>query len=192
MPFMKKKEKERRLKVSTKMTEKWAKVRTVKAFKEELTPVIAESGRRVIDLQLFARQMWCEECDVPLSLRFLEEERRIGLASKFFVRCHQCLARKEVLSSALAPRTTEDGRALYAINCKAAIACVDSGVGHEQFNKVLSAMNLPTIHANTIVTPERRMGPSIVEVAEQSCRDAILEERELTLRKSSRTHGQRL
>ncbi|XP_026290480.2 uncharacterized protein LOC113215118 [Frankliniella occidentalis] len=41
-------------------------------------------------------------------------------------------------------------------------------------------MNLPTITAKTISKAEKRMGPSIVEVAQQSCREAIALEKELT------------
>ena len=42
-------------------------------------------------------------------------------------------------------------------------------------------MNLPTILAKTMTKAEKRVGPSVVEVAEQSCRDAIAEEKDLTL-----------
>ncbi|KAE8737620.1 hypothetical protein FOCC_FOCC016916, partial [Frankliniella occidentalis] len=198
MVFMKPKEKARRAKVAKAMKDKWSSVRARKAIRDELEPVMREAGRRIVDLAVFTRDLWCQDCDVPMSLRFAEKERSIGLASKFQVRCHICLLDKEVSTSELAPHSTQE-RPLYAVNCKAAIGmlywsntcyfschfvtgCVDSGVGHDQFNKLLSAMNLPTITAKTISRAEKRMGPSIVEVAQQSCREAIALEKELTRR----------
>jgi hypothetical protein len=145
MPFVSKKEQARREKVSKAMKEKWSATRVRKAIREELAPVIVEAGRRVVDLQLFAKQMWCEDCDSALSLRFLEEERKFGLASKFTVRCHQCLLQKEVFTSALAP--SEDGRPLYAVNCKAAVGklvCVRTRLEREHRN-ITVAQNMVAI-----------------------------------------------
>lgn len=56
-------------------------------------------------------------------------------------------------------------------------------MGHEQFNKLVSAMNMPTMNAKTMKLAEERVGPSIVRVAQESCKEAINLEKELTLRK---------
>jgi ABC-type polysaccharide transport system permease subunit len=59
--------------------------------------------------------------------------------------------------------------------------CIDSGVGLEQFNKLFSAMNLPIIHANTMKLAENRIGKCLVSVAKESCKQALADERDLTL-----------
>lgn len=64
--------------------------------------------------------------------------------------------------------------------CVCCAGCIDSGVGHEQFNKLLSSMYLPTIHPRSMKLAEDRVGKSIVAVAQDSCVAAIAEEKELT------------
>lgn len=39
------------------------------------------SGRRVVELNLLAEELWCKECEIPLSLRKIMEEKFMGLAS---------------------------------------------------------------------------------------------------------------
>jgi len=56
-------------------------------------------------------------------------------------------------------------------------------VGHEQFNKLLSAINIPTISTKTMKLAEERVGPVVVALADESCKEAIAEEKELTVRK---------
>ena len=51
--------------------------------------------------------------------------------------------------------------------------CIDAGVGHEQFNKLFSAMNLPIIHANTRKLAEQRVGKTIVSIAQESCVEGL-------------------
>lgn len=206
MPFIKKKEKLRREKVSKVNLERHARNR---AIKEGNSPVLTAVGRRVVDLALLASSLWCDFCDKSLSLKYLVEEHQYGLASKLSVRCDTCLDLKEVFTSATVPDTTGDGYSLYAVNCKAALGkipqmcatstlyflkifffkltfcvflgCLDSGVGHEQFNKLFDTMNLPTIDAKTMKRAEDRVGKFVVAVAEESCKEAIAEERNLTL-----------
>lgn len=54
-------------------------------------------------------------------------------------------------------------------------------MGLEQFNKLLSAMNLPIVHPNTLKNAEDRIGKCVVSVAKESCKQAIADERDLTL-----------
>lgn len=53
-------------------------------------------------------------------------------------------------------------------------------MGHEQFNKLFSVLNLPTIDSKTMKRAEERVGPSVVAIADKSCVDAINEEKNLT------------
>lgn len=65
-------------------------------------------------------------------------------------------------------------------NVSRVAGCLDTGIGHEQLNGWLSCMNIPTISRNTLKRAEDRIGPIVKEVAEESCRKALAEERELT------------
>ena len=59
--------------------------------------------------------------------------------------------------------------------------CIDIGIGHEQLNKLLSATNLPTIHRNTMKLAEERVGDAVIDVANKSFKEAVAEEKHLTL-----------
>lgn len=77
-------------------------------------------GRRVVELQQMAKNMWCATCVQPLSLRFIENEARIGLATILTIRCHNCLATFEV-NTCKKDFHVESGRSKYDINVKAAL-----------------------------------------------------------------------
>ncbi|CAA3032911.1 maternal exuperantia-like, partial [Olea europaea subsp. europaea] len=154
-----------------------------KEAKEQRT-FIHEVGRRVVDLTTFAKNMWCDACGEVLSLSHMEKEVRRGLASVFYVRCRVCLELKQVPTDSAVKH--DDGYPLYSVNCKAALGCLDTGIGHEQINSWLTAVNIPAIMHSTIKRAERFVGPAVEEVARESCRDAIQEEKELTLQSQKR------
>lgn len=58
--------------------------------------------------------------------------------------------------------------------------CMDSGVGHEQLNKLLSVMSLPPLYRNTIIRAQECVGQSLASVARNSCKEAIQLEKSLT------------
>jgi len=58
--------------------------------------------------------------------------------------------------------------------------CIDTGIGHDQLNKLLAAANLPVISRNTIKLAEERVGAAVVETANDSCKEAIALERQLS------------
>lgn len=77
---------------------------------------VSKKGRRVIDIDYFAEQMWCTGCEIPLSFKYLVEERLFGLASIFFIKCNACEKIYEVKSS------TGDGmRSKFHVNYKLAL-----------------------------------------------------------------------
>ncbi|KAK3919276.1 Dof zinc finger protein DOF3.2, partial [Frankliniella fusca] len=156
MPFMKQKERARRESVSRAMKERFVRSRALKAAAQLGEGVGVEEQEqdglavpRVVDLRQFALDMWCDSCNVPLSLRFLEEEETVGLASRFTVRCHQCLLAKKIDSSRRTTSPSTDGDQAYDINRRAAEGCKEAGIGDEQFNKLLSAVSLPTLRGIT-------------------------------------------
>jgi len=63
--------------------------------------------------------MRCRDCNKLLSLEYLEEEKRFGLASILIVKCHTCLLLNEVPLSK--KRKTEEGEFLWDVNMKAAL-----------------------------------------------------------------------
>jgi hypothetical protein len=59
---------------------------------------------------------------------------------------------------------------------------IDAGIGCTQLNALLSSMNLPTISDSSFREIEQVVGEKIVDLADDSCRKAILAEKELTMR----------
>lgn len=116
---MKAKERARREKSSMACKDRHARNRALKGLNSQ--PTLAPAGRRIVDLAKLATDLWCNTCDKALSLRFLFEEKQFGLASKFMIRCGECLVVKEVFSSSTAPDLDGDGRSLYSVNMKAAL-----------------------------------------------------------------------
>ncbi|KAK0166595.1 hypothetical protein PV327_004088 [Microctonus hyperodae] len=140
---------------------------------------VNNTGRRIVDTALLGKRMWCRGCEIPSSFSNVEEESQRGLASIFNIRCSKCSSIIGVASS----ETVQTGSrsTLFAVNCKAAAGCIDSGIGPEQLKNMLSATNLPIIHHNTIKRAEAQIGPAFEESAKASCIKTIAEERNLTL-----------
>lgn len=92
-----------------------------RAKRDELEnePKCIIEGRRVIDLQVLAKYLFCRTCKICLSLRDVEREVRHGLASLFLVRCTQCNVLTYVpTSKKLLNLVTQKKR--YQINTKVA------------------------------------------------------------------------
>ena len=121
MPFVKASEKARRRKASE-SCERINKARSLKA-KVKKTGVMEPVGRRIIDLALIAKEMWCDTCVRPISFRFMEEEKQFGLDSQVKVRCDQCLAVYTFHLNEKMPHdeSAVNPRPLSSINCKAAL-----------------------------------------------------------------------
>lgn len=120
MPFMKKGERERREKVAEACRKRNFKTRARKTGDVvHLESVVV--GRRILKLANLASFMWCDVCDDAISLRFMEKENQFGLASHFNIRCHRCLKVIDVPTDDKVPDPSGEGRAIYSINCKAAL-----------------------------------------------------------------------
>lgn len=70
MVFMKAKQKQKREQSSQRLKQFHATKRALKELGDPdgdlVMPVkITEGGRRVIDIKLFARRMWCGDCQIP-------------------------------------------------------------------------------------------------------------------------------
>lgn len=74
------------------------------------------SGRRIVELLRLGEELWCKECDIPLSLRNVEKECHIGLASELHIRCTGCVSVKKVLTGKCKEYCTN--RCRYDVNFK--------------------------------------------------------------------------
>lgn len=75
-------------------------------------------GNRIMNVMKLAEDLWCSSCNEPLSLRYIEKDISIGLASIFSVRCHTCLLIHEVTTSNF---RTEGHQRRYDVNCQASL-----------------------------------------------------------------------
>ena len=75
-----------------------------------------KTGRRVVELQALAQQMFCTSCDARLHLADIESERRYGLGSILFIRCQN-----SVCSSLNDVKTGKRNNGTFDINSKLAL-----------------------------------------------------------------------
>lgn len=92
--------------------------RAQKQRNEKQREELAHLGRDIWDREALANNMWCEDCENPLSLRFQEKVTYIGLAAIMHVRCHKCNKLHKVSTSKKV--LSGNGKTLFAVNCKAA------------------------------------------------------------------------
>jgi hypothetical protein len=84
------------------------------------TTFTKSSGRRIVDLDVLANDLWCSTCDSALTLKDIVNENLSGLASVFSVKCNTCDIVHEVSTSACQP-TEKGGRPLFNVNMKIAM-----------------------------------------------------------------------
>lgn len=75
-----------------------------------------KTGRRIVELQALAQQMFCTSCDARLHLADIESERRYGLGSILFIRCQN-----SVCSSLNDVKTGKRNNGTFDINSKLAL-----------------------------------------------------------------------
>ncbi|XP_066596275.1 uncharacterized protein [Prorops nasuta] len=131
-------------------------------------------GRRIIDVNKVAEDLWCNNCNSAISLRDIQVEKQYGIASKWLVKCQSCLNMVQVETSRKAKNFYFDS------NLKLAIGMLDAGIGEIKINTLLLALNVPSVTDKSLKRYERCVGPVIEEVANKSCVDAIEAEKYLT------------
>lgn len=62
---------------------------------------------------------------------------------------------------------------------------IDAGIGPSQINTVFTALDMPALSRITLKEAENVIGKSFEAVARESCKEALLEERKLTLQNPS-------
>ncbi|TGZ45817.1 uncharacterized protein [Temnothorax longispinosus] len=136
---------------------------------EQQTNVI--DGRRIIDLNVLGQQLWCCSCGEVLSLQYIQNEVRRGLASLFLVLCHKCQVVNEVCTNTQR-RTVDKRRVHFDINSQAAFGTLHSGLGWTRLKKLLTCMNIPCPDFKTFKKYEQEVRFAAEEVAEESCVEA--------------------
>ncbi|XP_063431634.1 uncharacterized protein LOC134714327 [Mytilus trossulus] len=130
-----------------------------------------KTGRRVVELQALAQQMFCTSCDARLHLADIESERRYGLGSILFIRCQN-----SVCSSLNDVKTGKRNNGTFDINSKLALAMVHTGMGPVQINNFLATLNLPPVVPSTLKRREQKIDTTLETVAKKSCLEAQKEE----------------
>ncbi|XP_057335065.1 uncharacterized protein LOC130673868 [Microplitis mediator] len=153
------------------------KKKTEKICVSNPEPII--EGRRIVDINKIAVDMWCDVCDDALSFRFIKNEDVVGLSSLFSIECHRC---KKIHMIKTSPQTPTGN---YVVNGKAAMAILTSGIGITHLNSILVYLNIPTVYHTLLKRYEREVGINIEKVAKDSCRDSVEIERNLTIAHNS-------
>ena len=60
-----------------------------------------------------------------------------------------------------------------------------AGIGATHVNALLTSINLPTVHENTLKAREREIRPALEKIAKRSCKNAIGKEKSQLLEESS-------
>lgn len=159
-------------------------------------------GNRISNLKYMSEQMYCATCNIPLLIHNIEGDITNGLGTVFKVRCHECLSLITVNSS-LVYNSPVTGKPIFAVNTKAALGinfnylflCNLSILkkkiilhrsnshwfGQTGVDKLASIMDLPAVNSNLFKSHERIVGPIIEKVAKDSCAQATVDEKTLTL-----------
>ncbi|OXU17178.1 hypothetical protein TSAR_012609 [Trichomalopsis sarcophagae] len=122
-------------------------------LKEETNSKIIE-GRRIVHLQTLGEQLICNKCKSILSLTDTVEEKNVGLASIFYVRCRECKITSSVCSDKY--HKTADQNIHFDTNTKAVIGALNTGNGNTHLNGILSAFNIPQFNWKSFKTPEKK------------------------------------
>ncbi|XP_034230904.1 uncharacterized protein LOC117639401 [Thrips palmi] len=137
-------------------------------------------GRRIVEIFVLAKHLWCCSCKECLSLEYIERETRCGLGSLFYIRCHKC-AIINVVPTGKRHKDALGRDTLFDVNFKAALGVTSSGCCYAHLDKLLANMNMPNMAFDTFKKYERTSGKGIEKIARESCEEAAKEERALTV-----------
>ena len=123
-------------------------------------------GRRIVEIDVLAKELVCVDCSELLHLKFIVDETRCGLGSFLYIQC-SC----GVINKVPTGKTSKakHGPSIFTINVKASAAMLHSGIGPTKLMDLLSVMNIPPPSTKTIKKRERDVGPVIESVAKKNC-----------------------
>ncbi|XP_043270812.1 uncharacterized protein [Venturia canescens] len=136
--------------------------------------------KRIIDVQTLSENLVCSKCQEVLSLCDIQDERRIGLASAFKIKCKKCTTMNVVETNA--KHVSNAGKEIFNINTEAALGVLHAGMGYSHLNKFLACIDSPVIDSKLFKRHEREVGKTVEAVAKESCSKWAETERELTIK----------
>ncbi|KAK0074947.1 hypothetical protein PV326_012038, partial [Microctonus aethiopoides] len=160
-------------------TNKQSTAESIEKKKDEKKHCIIE-GRRIVQLKVLAENLYCKDCKNVLSLKDIQKEKQHGLASVFYVKCSDCQTVTGVHTDSQ-HFCKDTGKYHYDSNTNAAAGALDSGIGNTHLNKFFAVMNMPPLHWKTFKIHEKEVGLCIEKMAEESCKEATLAEKRLTI-----------
>ncbi|CAG2241504.1 unnamed protein product [Mytilus edulis] len=131
-------------------------------------------GRRVVELEVLAEQLFCNKCNTPLHLKDIVGEMRYGLGSLLEVVCQICSGMKLISTG----KRNEKGA--FDINSKVALAMMHSGMGPDHVVNFLSTCNIPPPDPKTLKKKEKSIALSLMDEASDSCKTASAEEKAIS------------
>ncbi|XP_048743376.1 uncharacterized protein LOC125656832 isoform X3 [Ostrea edulis] len=130
-------------------------------------------GRHIIEINFLAKELMkgCHYCCKPLNLSACIGDSRYGLGSLLHIKCENC---KKV---SLVPTGKRHGPNAWDVNSKLGAAMLFCGIGETAINALLAALNLPSVTPTTLKRREREAGVAFEAVADATCQNAILNEK---------------
>ncbi|XP_021350929.1 uncharacterized protein LOC110448808 [Mizuhopecten yessoensis] len=122
--------------------------------------IVWNEGRRVVELEVLAEQLFCNRCNTPLHLKDIVGEMRNGLGSLLEVVCRICSGMKLVSTG----KRNEKGG--FDINSKVALE--------------LGTCNIPPPDPKTLKKKEKDIASSVMDEASDSCKTASAKEEAVT------------
>ncbi|XP_043474455.1 uncharacterized protein LOC122506382 [Leptopilina heterotoma] len=100
--------------------------------KGNISKIFEVEGRRIVHIKTLGEQMICEKCNAVLSLLDINDEKRSGLASTFYIKCRLC----EVLNCVSTDKQHKvvNQKNHFDTNTKAVIGTLNNGMGNTHLN----------------------------------------------------------
>ena len=111
-------------------------------------------GRRIVEIDIMAKRMYCDKCSDKLHFDQFESETLHGLGSVLTLRC-ACGAKNDVPTGKTHDSTS--GHSIFDVNSKAAIAMVHVGAGPTHISEFFGVLNIPPPSFKTIKKGEREV-----------------------------------
>ncbi|XP_070538473.1 uncharacterized protein [Ptychodera flava] len=147
-------------------------------------------GRRIVELDVLAKGLeHCFHCSLPLSLSSCVGDKKFMLGCMLYIQCDNpaCAAINYVPLGKRHKDPNTKG-VVWDINTKLGAAMLHAGIGERQINKFLTVLNMKAIHHKSLKKSEREVGKAIENVAKESVRRALFEEKEVTCKQSNDTN----
>ncbi|KAK0174950.1 hypothetical protein PV327_008738 [Microctonus hyperodae] len=145
--------------------------------------LIVLHGRRLIDIEYMGKQMFCRKCKEILALEDIVHEKRVMLASMFDVKCRECGALTTVCSDKQHQVLSIKDRKVqhFDVNTSIVFGTLNTGLGNSHLNKILSSVDVPNCNAASFRNHEKEVGSATWKLTDESCKNAIALERQLTI-----------